>query len=195
MDIFEIAQKGMEIQEVERVEKLKEAAEIEKTKAYKLEIFDVIRAAENKDYDWFNRLGENQKHFQPFMLNLWLGMLWNVKNTQKKFNNNDMIYAELIKSINHNLNRHVYNTPKELFWLLACIIQEYDAPFDVDYKKSLKKISGEKYNKKVIDYMSKELLSSKEKILDMIDMGLITNEDMIEIEKDLETLEDQRKKK
>jgi len=82
-----------------------------------------------------------------------------------------------------------------MFWLLACTIQEYDAPFVVDFKKSKKKTAATKYNKKVIDYIAAELFSSTEKIMDMIDTGLITKEDMKAIEKDLNTLEDQSKKK
>lgn len=195
MDIFEIAQQGMKIQEDEKKEKQQEEDAVKKAKSFKIDIFEAINAAANKDYDWFNRLGENQKSFQPFMLNMWLSMVWNKKSTGKKFTNNDKVYAEILKDINYTLNRQLFQVPKEMYWLLACTVNEYDAPFIVDFKKSLKKTASEKYNKKVIDYMAAELYSSTEKIIDMIDNGLITVDEMKEIEKDLDTLEDQSKKK
>ena len=195
MDIFEIAKQGMDIQLTEIKEKQEEEKLQAQAKSYKVDIFDAINAAANKDYDWYNRLGENQKAFQPFMLNMWLSMVWNKNSTQRKFNNNDKVYAEILKDINYTLNRQLYSVPKEMFWLLACSINEYDAPFVVDYKKSLKKTSGDKYDKKVINYIANELYSSTEKVMDMIDSGLITLDDMEAIALDLETLDDQKKKK
>lgn len=195
MDIFEIAQQGMAIQEQEKKELEAEQAAEAKAKAYKLDIFEAINAASSKDYDWFNRLGENQKAFAPFMLNMWLGMMWNKGSDQRAFNNNDRVYVELLKNVNYTLNRQIFQVPKEMFWLLACTVQEYDAPFVVDFKKSAKKNAESKIPKKVIDYMAQELYSSTEKIYDMIDTGLISEEDMKAIAEDLETLEDQKKKK
>jgi len=195
MDIFEMAQQSLEIQEKEKEEKALEAEQEKKAKSYKVDIFEALKAVESKDYDWFNRLGENQKSFQPFILNMWMSMIWNKNSKQKKFTHNDLIYAEMIKNINYTLNRQLFQVPKEMFWLLACTIQEYDAPFVVDFKKSMKKTSESKYNKKVIDYMSQELFSSNEKILDMIDCGLITKEDMKAIEKDLDTIDNPSGKK
>ena len=195
MDIFEIAEQGMKIQEKEKKELVLEEEAALKAKKYKVDIFEAINAAASKDYSWFDRLGENQKSFQPFMLNMWMSMIWDKKSTQKKFSNNDRVYSEILKNVNYTLNKQIFQVPKEMFWLLACTIQEYDAPFLVDYKKSTTKTASTKYNKKVIDYMSQELFSSAEKIMDMIDNGLITPQDMKEIEKDLDTLEDQSKKK
>lgn len=200
MDIFEIAQQGMKIQEEERRELEQEE---ETKKPFKLDIKEAIEAASCKDYDWFNRLGENQKSFQPFMLNMWMGMIWTM-NTGRAFKGNDVFYASILRNINSRLNTNVFYTPKELFWLLACSIQEYiNFEYDkkgnkritnkIDYTfnwvKSEKKTSAEKYNKAVIAYMAKELYSSTEKIMDMIDNGLISSEDMAAIEEDLATLE------
>ena len=195
MDIFDIAQQGIDIEKAQIEEEKKEEASAAKAKAYKVDIFEAINAVASKDYDWYNRLGEKQKSFQPFMLNMWLSMVWNKDSKQKKFTTNDKIYAELLKKINHTLNKQLFTVPKEMYWLLACTIQEYDAPFITDYKKSVKKTASSKYNINVINYMAKELYSSNEKIMDMIDNGLITTDDMTEIEKDLDTLEDQTKKK
>lgn len=192
MDIFELAQQGMQIQE-EEIARLEAEELAAKTKNHKLNIFEIIEAAQNKDYDWFNRLGEDQKNFQPYILNMWLARLWPKNSPQKKFTNNDWVMADLVKSVNRNLNTNVF-CPKGMFWLLACTIQEHDAPFTVDYKKSTRAEVIEKYNPKVIDYMAKELLSSKEKIGDMIISGLITDAMMQEIEKDLETIEEKKKK-
>jgi hypothetical protein len=204
MDIFEIAQQGMKIQE----EELRELAqEEEEKKPYKLDIKEALEAASRKDYDWFNRLGENQKSFQPFMLNMWMGMIW-TKNTTRAFKGNDNFYASIIRNVNSKLNTHVFYSPKELFWLLSCTIQEYInyeldkkgnkrisslLDYDIVWIKSEKKNAGEKYNKKVINYMASELYSSTEKIMDMIDNGLITPEDMTAIEADLETIEEKKK--
>lgn len=185
----------MDIQDQEAKEKALEEEQEKKAKSFKVDIFEALRAAESKDYDWFNRLGENQKAFQPFILNLWMSMIWDKKSTKKSFSHNDMVYAEILKNINYTLNRQLFQVPKEMFWLLACTIQEYDAPFVVDFKKSTKKTTSAKYDKKVIDYISQQLFSSTEKVTEMIDVGLITKEDMKEISKDLATLEDQSKKK
>lgn len=203
MDIFEIAQQGMRIQEEERKEL---ELEEDSKKPFKLDIKEAVEAASCKDYDWFNRLGENQKSFQPFMLNMWMGMIW-TKNTSRAFKGNDECYAAILRNINSRLNTNVFNSPKELFWLLACTIQEY-ITFDEDKKgnryiskklnydfswvKSEKKTAGEKYNKAVIAYMAQELYSSTEKIMDMIDNGLISTEDMLAIEEDLATLEQKK---
>lgn len=194
MDIFDLAKQGMDIQEQELKDKALEEEVEQKSKTYKVDIFEALKAAELKDYDWFNRLGENQKSFQPFILNMWMSMIWNKNSKQKKFSNNDKIYAEIIKSINYTLNRQLFQVSKEMFWLLACTIQEFDAPFIVDFKKSLKKTAIIKYKPELLKYLSQELFSSTEKITDMIDCGLITEDDMKEIEKDLQTLEKQTKK-
>jgi len=196
MDIFDLAQQGMQIQEEEKREKMEAEALVAKSKAYRFDIIGAIKAAESKDYGWIYRTEENEKTFQPFMLNLWLGFIWDKKsNNQKRFTNNDKVYADAVMSLNRNLNTSVFSTSKELFWLLACMVQDEDdpLPYEIDYKKPTKNAS-EKYNPKVIAYMARELLSSKEKILDMINMDLITATMMNEIEKDLETIEEKKKK-
>src|SRR5574344_208439 len=156
MDIFEIAQQGMKIQAQEQKElQLEQEAEA-KGKSFKLDIHEILRALAEKDYDWFNRLGENQKAFSPYMTNLWLSMLWNKDSYQKAFSN---------------------------------------APFTTDYKKLIKKETTDKIPKKVIDYISQELYSSSDKIYDMIHNGLITEESLKAIALDLDTLEEQKRKK
>jgi hypothetical protein len=211
MDIFEIAQQGIKIQEDEEKVKIAEEAATAKSKTYKIDVKEAIAAASSKDYDWFNRLGENQKSFQPFMINMWMSQIW-AQNTNRAFTGNDEFYASIVRDVNLKLNTDIFNVSKEMFWLLACTVQqyinfEYDATtgkrkrlidqleFKYKWVKSTKKTAAEKYNKKVIDYMATELYSSSEKIMDMIDNKLITSEDMKEIEKDLATLEDQSKKK
>lgn len=200
MDIFEIAQQGMKIQEEEAKEL---ALEEEAKKPYKLDIKEAIDAVSRQDYDWFNRLGENQKSFQPFMLNMWLGMVW-TKNNSRAFKGNDEYYATILRRVNSKLNTSVFHAPKELFWLIACTVQEFiqfetdkkgnkrivkKLDFDVNWVKKSERLTAEKYSQKVISYMAQELYSSKEKIMDMIDNGLITEDDMKAIEADLSTLE------
>ena len=195
MDIFALAQQGMDIQAQEKKELEAEQAAEAKTKSFKLDIFEMLKAAASKDYDWYKRLGENSKAFSPHMLNLWMGMVWNSNNTKKAFNNNDLIYADIVKKTNFTLNRDVYAVPKEMFWLLACTVQEYNAPFSADYKKLMKRDLADKIPAKVINYMSQELYSSKDKIMDMIDNGLITEEEIKAIISDFETLEEQKIKR
>lgn len=195
MDIFEIAQQGMKIQAQEQKElQLEQEAEA-KGKSFKLDIHEILRALAEKDYDWFNRLGENQKAFSPYMTNLWLSMLWNKDSYQKAFSNNDKVYVEMIKSINERLNTGIFSMSKEMYWLLANTIQFTDAPFTTDYKKLVKKETTDKIPKKVIDYISQELYSSSDKIYDMIHNGLITEDALKAIALDLDTLEEQKRKK
>lgn len=211
MDIFEIAQQGMQIQEDEIKEQ--EAAEkeaLDKKKQHKFNVKEAIEAVSNKDYNWFHELGlDGQKNFQPFMLNLWLGMIW-TENRGRAFSGNDEFYASIVRKVNSELNANIFLSSKEMLWLLACTTQDYinfdydkkgnkiitgKLPFTYDWVKSLVKNADEKYNKKVINYIASELYSSNDKIIDMIDNNLITAEDMKAIEQDLATLEDQRKKK
>ena len=195
MDIFDLASEGIKMQSDEIKEKEAEQAQLKAQKSYKIDIKEALLAASNKDYDWFNRLGENQKQFQPFMLNMWMAMIWDRSSKQKKLSHNDLIYTEILKEVNFTLNKQLFNVSKEMYWLLACTVQDFDAPFVVDFKKSIKKTAGEKYNPKVIKYMAQDLYTSTDKILDMVDNGLITSADMKSIEKDLDTLEDQSKKR
>jgi hypothetical protein len=190
-----MAKLGMDIQEEEIREKLLEEQEIQKKKNHKFDVFEAVDAASKKDYGWFAQLGENETKFSPHMLNLFLGFVWNKRNPQRRFNTDDKVYADIVQTVNNTSNAHVYCSSKAMYWLLACTIQEYNAPFTVDYKHSTKKFASEKYNPKVIDYMSQQLLTSKNKIYEMIDVYLITDKDMTEIEKDLETIENPKKKK
>lgn len=205
MDIFEIAQQGIKIQEEEAKEL---ALEEEAKKPFKLSMPEAVEAASCKDYDWFNRLGENQKSFQPFMLNMWMGMIW-TKNSNRAFKGNDEYYAAILRRVNSKLNTNVFYAPKELFWLLACSVQEYinfevdkkgnkrissKLDYDMNWVKKSERMTAEKYDKKVIKYIADELYSSTDKIMDMIDNGLITSDDMDAILADLETLEPNKKK-
>ena len=102
MDIFDIAKQGMQIQEDElREQQL--LMQDEKKPAYKFPVFDAVEAASKKDYGWFDRMGEDQKNFQPFMLNMAMGMVW-TRNKNKGFKGNDDLYAQLIRDINLKLN-------------------------------------------------------------------------------------------
>ena len=210
MDIFEIAQQGVELEQKEIEEK--KAAEEEaaqKKKTYKFDIMGTIAAAAAKDYSFYHNLSDDdKKNFQPHVLNLWMGRIWPRKSS-RAFTGNDPFYATVVQRTNTILNPNCY-TEKGLVWLLACTIQEqinykYDKngkkqvvnflPFEVDYIKAQKREAETKYDPKVIKYMADQLFSSTEKIYDLIESGLITAEAMKEIQKDLDTLEDQSKKK
>lgn len=200
MDIFEIAQQGMKIQE----EEIREAAQEEEAKKpHKFDVKEAIEAASNKDYDWFNRLGEDQKIFQPFMMNMWMAQVWTLNNS-RAFKGKDAYYVNTAVKVNSHMNANVFNTPKELFWLLSCSVQDYiktaedkngnrrivdRLEYTFNWVKKSERMTAEKYSPKVIAYMAQELFSSKDKIMDMIDNGLITAEDMKAIENDLDTLE------
>ena len=195
MDIFEIAQQGMKLQEEEKQRELEELEEQEKEKAYKLDIQEALSACAKKDYDWYNRLGEHQKHFQPFILNMWLSQV-NSPNKARKIDTVDMVYSEIVQNINTKVNANLFSVPKEMLWLLACTVNEFNIDnFNMDWVRGGKKGSSKKVDVKILDYIAQELWSSKDKISDMIDNGLITNEDIKVIQKDLETLEDPKKKK
>ena len=195
MDIFEIAQQGMKIQADEIKQEAAEAAAIEKEKSFKLDIVAAMRACANKDYDWFNRLGDHQKHFSPYILNMWLSQIFS-KDTNRKISQNDLAYFATILNINYSLNRQLFTVPKEMFWLLACSVNESGIDeFNTAWVRGGKKGTSSKINPKVLDYMSQELWTSKDKLADMIDNGLITEDDIKEIQADLDTLEDPKKKK
>lgn len=195
MDIFEIAQQGMKLQEEEKQREIEEENAEKEEKAYKLDIQEALAACARKDYDWFNRLGEHQKHFQPFILNMWLAQV-NSPNTSRKLDTTDEVYADIVRNINDKVNSHLFSVPKEMLWLLACTVNDYNIDhFNMDWVRGGKKGSAKKVDAKVLDYMAKELWTSKDKIGDMIDNGLITDEDIKSIQKDLDTLEDPKKKK
>ena len=195
MDIFEIAQQGMKLQEEEKQREVEEEAAAAKEKAYKLDIQDALQACARKDYDWFNRLGDHQKHFQPFMLNMWLAQV-NSPNTSRGLDTTDLVYSDIVQKINTTVNANLFSVPKEMLWLLACTVNEYEIPsFHMDWVRGGKKGAATKVDPRVLDYMAKELWTSKDKIGDMIDNGLISIEDIKDIQKDLDTLEDPKKKK
>lgn len=210
MDIFDIAQQGVELEQKEIEEKkAEEEAAALKKKNYKFNIFGALDAAARKDYSFYKNLSDDdKKNFQPHMLNLWMGRIWS-KGGNRAFKGNDPFYATIVQRTNAILNPHCYKE-KGLVWLLACTIQKqinykYDKngkkhvesflPFDVDYIKSQKREAEIIYSSKLIKYMADELYSSTEQIYDLIENGLITEEAMKSIEKDLATLEDQSKKK
>jgi hypothetical protein len=204
MDIFEIAKVGMKIQE----EELKALSLEEEKKPNRLDIKAAIEAASCKDYDWYNRLGEDQKLFQPFMLNLWMGMIWTA-NGNRSFTGRDDCYAVTLRRVNSMMNTNVF-CPKDLFWLIACTVQSEDfikyqtdkkgnkritdrLEYNLQWVKKSDRLAAEKYDFKVIKYIAQELYSSTDKIMDMIDNGLITAEEMKDISDDLETLELKKK--
>jgi hypothetical protein len=195
MDIFEIAQQGMKLQEEEKQREAEEAQAQETEKKFKLDIQEALQACAKKDYDWYNRLGDHQKHFQPFILNMWLAQV-NSPNTSRAIDTTDQVYADIVRNINDKVNAHLFSVPKEMLWLLACTVNDYNIDsFNMDWVRGGKKGSSSKVDTKIMDYMAQELWTSKDKISDMIDNGLISPEDIKAISKDLETLEDPKKKK
>lgn len=195
MDIFEIAREGLKLQEEEKQREVEEEKEKEKEKSYKLDIKSALNACAQKDYDWYNRLGENQKHFQPFILNMWLAQT-NSPDTGRAITATDQAYADIVQNINNKVNAHLFTVPKGMLWLLACTVNEYNLKsFNTDWVRGGKKGAETKVDAKVVDYMSQELWTSKDKIQDMIDNGLITPDDIKAIKKDLETIEEPNKNK
>lgn len=196
MDIFEIAQQGMKLQEEEKQREAEEKAAEEKEKSYKLDIQEALAACARKDYDWYNRLGDHQKHFQPFILNMWLAQV-NSPDTSRAISGKDQGYAEIVKNINNRVNANLFSVPKEMMWLLACTVNNFNLPegFNMDWVRGGKKGAASKVDAKVLDYMCQQLWTSKDKVMDMIDNELISLEDIKEIQKDLDTLEDPKKKK
>jgi hypothetical protein len=128
------------------------------------------------------------------MLNMWLSFIKS-PNDSRQITALDLGYFHLIQKVNDTLNKDIFYIPKETAWLLACTINEYDVGLPVKFIKKPKRAAEEKYDKRVIAYMANELWSSEDKIYDMIESGLITSEEMKAIGKDLDTLEDPKKKK
>jgi len=215
MDIFEIAQEGIKIQEEDKQRELEEA-EAEKNKSkHKLDIHALIKIVAKKDYGWLLRddkqrgdpgynkefdygvyytAEEKEKGFSPFMLNMWLGFIQS-PNTSRQITALDQGYFYILRRVNSELNANVFSASKGMNWLLACSINPFDTTFDPKFVKKAKREAETKYDKRVITYMAKELWSSEDKIYDMIESGLISDEEMKAIGKDLDTLEDPTKKK
>lgn len=194
MDIFALAQEGMKIQE-EEIKALAEEKEAEeKAKKYKLDIFEVLAHVAQKDYKYFHELGENQKHLQPFMINLWMSFATS-PNVSRAITVDDQVYADILSRVNNRLNKDIFNMSKEMFWLMACTVNDYNMnSFNIKYLKGVKDVN-DKVSPQVLAYLSKELWTSKEKILDMIANGLITEDELKSIQDDYDTLEDPKKKK
>ncbi len=195
MDIFEMANQGMKIQDDEKKAAAAEAAALEKEKSYKVDMVAAMKACARQDYDWFNRLGEHQKHFSPYILNMWLSQIFN-KDTSRKITQNDKVYFTTLMNVNYTLNTNLFSVPKEMFWLLACTVNDRGIDeFNTIWVRGGKKSASDKISPKVLNYMSQELWSSIDKISDMIDNDLITLDDIKAIQADLDTLEDPKKKK
>lgn len=194
MDIFALAQEGMKIQEEEIKALADEAAEVEAAKKYKLDIFEVLGHVAQKDYKYFHELGENQKHLQPFMINLWMSHMMST-DTSRAISVDDQVYADILCRSNDRLNKDIFNMSKEMFWLMACTVNDYDIDrFNIKFLKGVKDVN-DKVSPQVLTYLSTELWTSKEKILDMIANGLITPDELKAIQDDYDTLEDPKKKK
>lgn len=203
MDIFAIAQEGMKIQEEEIKEKeQEEVAEKEEKKKYKLDLFrEVLPKIAEKDYSWLGRddethtSEEKRKGFEPFVVNMFMAKMWNTKNPGKAINNTDLGYFQLLTNSNEFLNKNIFWCSKEMSWLLACTVNPFDAYFVTDRINFAPKGISDKFDKRVIKYMARELWSSDEKIEEMINAGLISEEDMNAIAADLDTLEENGGKK
>jgi len=195
MDIFALANEGMKIQEQEKKEKLAEEQATEKEKKHKIDIFYALKKIAQKDYGWLGRddnmytSEEKIKGFQPFIANMFLSKVVS-PNTSRKITSEDEGYAEILKRVNSELNTNIFWVSKEMSWLLACTINIFNLDeFNMDRISAVKKGASSKIDKRVIKYMANELWSSEEKVMEMIDAGLISNEDMKAIGKDLDTLE------
>jgi hypothetical protein len=195
MNLFEIVNDNFKNQE----EELSEQEQEKTKKAPKLNIYEVLERIAQKDYGWIGRNDNNYnvedkiKGIQPFIVILFLSKIWNSKNRTSRLTDLDIGYFYLLEEFNNKLNTNVFTTSKEMFWLLACSINPFELQkFDALPIKS-KKNTSTKYNEKVIEILSKELLTSKQKIKDLIDNNLIDVDLMKKIEKDLKTLEGNKK--
>ena len=216
MDIFAIADEAVKI-EAEEIKAVEVEEQAEKaSKSFKLDIKVALQAAAKKDYGWYGRddlesgddgydhnldygfyytAEEKEKGFQPFILNLWLTKIVS-PNKSRASNAVDEGYAVLTQRTNNLLNANVFTVSKEMSWLLACSISPYDLDtFNTDFIKAAAKGKSAKMDQRVIKYISDEMWCSKDKIMDMIDNGLITEAEMKVIGKDLDTLEVPTKKK
>lgn len=216
MDIFAIAQEAVKIEADEIKAIAKEEASEKASKSFKLDIKVAIQAAAKKDYGWYGRndlqngddgydynydygayytIEEKEKGFQPFILNLWLSKIVS-PNKAKAITTVDEGYAILTQRTNNLLNANVFTVSKEMNWLLACSISPYDLDtFNTDFIKAASKGKSSKIDARVIKYISAELWCSTDKVIDMIDNGLITEAEMKSIGLDLDTLESPVKKK
>jgi len=216
MDIFAIAQEAVDIEAKEIKAIAKEEASEKASKSFKLDIKVAIQAAAKKDYGWYGRndlqngddgydhnydygayytAEEKEKGFQPFILNLWLSKIVS-PNKAKAITSVDEGYAILTQRTNNLLNANVFTVSKAMNWLLACSISPYDLEtFNTDFIKAASKGKSSKIDSRVIKYISAQLWCSTDKVVDMIDNGLITEAEMKEIGKDLDTLEAPTKKK
>jgi hypothetical protein len=181
MDITEFINESLQKQKEELVENEKE----EKVEKKKLDIWKVLEAIAKKDIEFYNNLSEDEKKLlQPYVVNLWLSMIYS-KNDSKKLDDIDIVYHELLLNVNNRINANLFDFPsKELFWLVATTINEFYEfipKFNVNYIKG-KKSNKEKYNKEVLEFLSDELMTSTNKIVEMIESGYISNDLLKEVE-------------
>ena len=182
MDIFEFINESIEKQKEEKLENEKENLKTEKKK---LDIWRVIEAIAKKDIEYYNNLTDDEKKLlQPYIVNLWLSMIYS-NNDSKKINEIDIVYHELLLNINERINKNLFEFPsKDLFWLVATTINEFCEfvpKFNVNYIKG-KKSNKEKFDKEVLEYLSNEMLTSTDKIIEMIESGYISSELLKEIQ-------------
>jgi len=180
MDIMEFIAESLENQ---KQEKDIEENELKREKK-KLDIWDVLKAIAKKDIEYYNNLSDDErKLLQPYIVNLWLSMIYR-KNKSKKINELDIVYHELLRNVNSRINKNLFEfSSKDMFWLVATTINEFSDfidVFEVDYIKG-KKSNKEKYDKELIEYLSNELLTSSDKIVEMIEDDYIGNDIIDEV--------------
>lgn len=85
-------------------------------KEYKLDMFEVIRQAEMKNYDYFSKLSDDQKkEFSP-----WLAMRF----MSASMDGYDAISTLLMTDFALNQDFSVVSKDKELFYRLMCVVGE-----------------------------------------------------------------------
>lgn len=195
MDIFAIAAEGMRLQEEELKQQQLEEQEEEQKKQFKLDIKEVIRQITRKNYRWYKELGENQKHFQPYILNLWLSKVFSY-NKSNQLNYQDMEAFDVLLNTNTKLNTTVFSANRDLLWLISCTIADEAIEHDLSvvFTKGIKDETAFKTRSDVIKYIADMLWTSKTKVEDMIHRGLITQEDHDKIAADLDTITEKKKK-
>lgn len=78
-------------------------------------LFEALTAIDKKDYDYYDRLSEEQqKKFQPYMLVQWVSLVKGSKDIQSYY----------LQSVEYHVNKyffneHVQKNPK-LVWLMLC---------------------------------------------------------------------------
>jgi len=181
MDINEFINESLENQKKEKTLEIEEEKNNEKKK---LDIWDVLDAIAKKDIEYYNNLSDDEKKLlQPYVANLWLSMIYS-NNKSKKITEIDIVYHELLRNINDRINMNLFEFPsKDLFWLVATTVNEFSEfinKFNVNYIKG-KKSNKDKFDKEVLEYLSNEMMTSTDKIVDMIQDGYISDEFLDEV--------------